>query len=149
LPVKLLLLNGPNLNRLGSRDPKLYGHRTLADIKAAFTARAAELGFAVLAFQSNHEGALIDFIQAESADAAGIIINPGALTHYGYSLRDALEDCRLPIIEVHLSDISQREPWRQHSVILDVCLDQVAGHGAESYIIGLEKLAAHLAEVSE
>jgi 3-dehydroquinate dehydratase II len=146
--VKLLLLNGPNLNRLGSRDPKHYGSRTLAEIEASFSQRAAELGFSVLAFQSNHEGALIDFIQAEAGDAAGIIINPGALTHYGYSLRDALEDSGLPVIEVHLSDITQREAWRRHSVIVDVCLAQVSGHGAESYIIGLEKLAAHLREAA-
>jgi 3-dehydroquinate dehydratase-2 len=146
--VKLLLVNGPNLNRLGSRDPEHYGHHTLADIEAAVAKRAAELGFTTLAFQSNHEGAMIDFIQAESADAAGIVINPGALTHYGYSLRDALADSHLPVVEVHLSDISQREPWRRHSVIVDVCLDQIAGHGAESYIIGLEKLAAHITEAS-
>jgi len=146
--MKLLLLNGPNLNRLGSRDPAQYGSHTLAEIEAAVTKRAAELGFETLAFQSNHEGAIIDFIQAESGDAAGIIINPGALTHYGYSLRDALEDSGLPTVEVHLSDISQREPWRRHSVIVDVCLEQVAGHGAESYIIGLEKLSAHIGEAS-
>ena len=146
--MKLLLLNGPNLNRLGSRDPEHYGSQTLADIEAAVSRRAAELGFEVLAFQSNHEGALIDFIQAQPGDAVGIIINPGALTHYSYSLRDALADSGLPVVEVHLSDIAHREPWRRHSVILDVCLAQVAGHGAESYIIGLEKLAAHIAEAS-
>lgn len=148
LPVKLLLVNGPNLNRLGSRDPAHYGSQTLADIEVSVSRRAAGLGFEVLAFQSNHEGALIDFIQAQSADAAGIIINPGALTHYSYCLRDALADCGLPVVEVHLSDIAQREPWRHHSVILDVCLAQVAGHGAQSYIIGLEKLVAHLGEAA-
>jgi 3-dehydroquinate dehydratase II len=146
--VKLLLINGPNLNRLGSRDPQHYGNRTLAEIEASVGQRAAELGFSILAFQSNHEGAMIDFIQAQSADAAGIIINPGALTHYGYSLRDALEDCALPVVEVHLSDITQREAWRRHSVIVDVCLAQVAGHGAESYLIGLEKLAAQIREAA-
>ena len=146
--MKLLLINGPNLNRLGSRDPEQYGRHTLAEIEAAVAKRAAELGFGTLAFQSNHEGALIDFIQAESGGAAGIVINPGALTHYGYSLRDALADCGLPAVEVHLSDISQREAWRRHSVILDVCLEQVAGHGAESYIIGLEKLAARIGEAA-
>lgn len=146
--MKLLLVNGPNLNRLGSRDPEHYGNRTLGDIEAAVSQRAGELGFEVLAFQTNHEGAIIDFIQAQSENAAGIIINPGALTHYGYSLRDALEDSGLPVVEVHLSDISQREPWRRHSVILDVCLEQVAGHGPESYIIGLEKLAAHIGEAA-
>jgi len=146
--VKLLLVNGPNLNRLGSRDPELYGSRTLGDIEAAVSHRAGELGFEVLAFQTNHEGAIIDFIQAQSENAAGIIINPGALTHYGYSLRDALEDSGLPVVEVHLSDISQRESWRRHSVILDVCLAQVAGHGPESYIIGLEKLATHIGEAA-
>ena len=146
--MKLLLVNGPNLNRLGSRDPAHYGNRTLGDIEASVSQRAAELGFQILAFQSNHEGAIIDFIQAQSADAAGIIINPGALTHYSYSLRDALEDCGLPVVEVHLSDIEHREPWRRHSVILDVCLEQVAGHGPASYIIGLEKLARHLGEAT-
>jgi 3-dehydroquinate dehydratase-2 len=93
-------------------------------------------------FQSNHEGALIDFIQAEAEEAQGIIINPGALTHYGLSLRDALEDCGLPFIEVHLSDIHSREPFRRHSVMVDIAAGQISGQGWEGYLRALDALAA-------
>ncbi len=142
--MKLLLINGPNLNRLGQRDQAQYGSRTLAQIESTVREQAAARGFEVVAMQSNHEGALIDFIQAQAADAAGILINPGALTHYGYSLRDAIEDSRLPAVEVHLSDIFAREEWRRHSVIREVCIDQIAGQREKSYETGLARLISHL-----
>jgi 3-dehydroquinate dehydratase-2 len=109
--------------------------------------RAQELGALVFSFQSNHEGSLIDFIQAESPKASAIIINPGALTHYGYSLRDALADSMLPVIEVHLSDIHTRESWRRKSVIKDVAIEQISGKGWKGYIEALEMLVNRAKEV--
>ena len=143
--MKLLFLNGPNLNMLGrGRDPALYGTRTLAAIEAAVRRRARELGVEVLCYQSNSEGALVDFLQAHAAECQGIIINPGALTHYGLSLRDALADTRLPIVEVHLSNIHAREEWRQRSVISPIARGQISGLGWRGYIAALEYLAATL-----
>jgi len=109
--------------------------------------RAQELGITVSSFQSNHEGALIDFIQAESPKSSAIMINPGALTHYGYSLRDALADSMLPVIEVHLSDIHARESWRRKSVIKDVSIEQISGKGWKGYIEALETLVNRAKEV--
>src|SRR4030042_5269839 len=109
--MKILLIHGPNLNMLGQRNTALYGSKTLTQINRLLSKRAAELGVEIATFQSNSAGALIDFIQAQFSKAAGIIINPGALTHYGLSLRDALEDCRLPVIAVHLSNIYARADW--------------------------------------
>src|SRR3989338_9410562 len=106
----ILLIHGPNLNRLGARDNKHYGERSLSDIEAGVRESAKKLGYDIKTFQSNHEGALIDFLQKEAPKASGIIINPGALTHYSYALHDALVDSRLPCVEVHLSDIGSREP---------------------------------------
>ncbi len=118
--MKILIINGPNLNMLGSRKPEIYGTKTLAEINSLLQKRAGELGVEMETYQSNHEGYLIDFIQKKAKKAAGIIINPGALTHYGLSLRDALEDSSLPIIEVHLSDIQHREEFRKNSVIAPI-----------------------------
>lgn len=140
--MRVLVLNGPNLNLLGKRDESIYGTRSLQDICAALEARAKELGIDVTFSQSNSEGTLIDTIQAETARVQAIIINPGALTHYGLSLRDALQDAGLPVIEVHLSNIHAREDWRSRSVIAPVARGQISGLGWRGYIAALEILAA-------
>jgi 3-dehydroquinate dehydratase II len=144
--LRILVMNGPNLNLLGERDTKLYGDRTLDDINADIAARARELAAQVIFFQSNHEGALIDKIHAERRTADGIIINPGALTHYSYSLRDALEAVEPPAVEVHISDISKREEFRRLSVITPVAWKTIMGKGPEGYIEALEALVKHLSE---
>jgi 3-dehydroquinate dehydratase-2 len=133
----LLLINGPNLNMLGEREPEIYGHTTLLEIIAAVTDEAKQIGMAIKPFQSNHEGAIIDFIQAEYKGAAGIIINPGALTHYAYSLRDCLASVDIPIVEVHISNIQRREEWRRTSVLTEVCTGLVSGLGTEGYLLAL------------
>jgi 3-dehydroquinate dehydratase-2 len=144
--MRFLLINGPNLNTLGKRQPDIYGTLTLKEIEARVAERAAVRGVEVRSFQSNHEGALIDFIQAEAEEAQGIIINPGALTHYSLALRDALEGCGLPFIEVHLSDIHAREPFRRHSVMADIAAGQISGQGWEGYLRALDALAALVRE---
>jgi len=140
--MKILLVHGPNLNMLGKRNRELYGSHTLAEINSAVKKRAAELGVEAVTFQSNSEGALIDFIQNESATADGLIINPGALTHYGLSLCDALVDSALPVIEVHLSNIYAREEWRHRSVIAPIAKGQITGLGWRGYVAALETLVA-------
>jgi 3-dehydroquinate dehydratase-2 len=142
--MKILLIHGPNLNLLGKRNRDLYGDKTLTKLEAIVAQKALELGASVKAYQSNHEGALIDFIQAEAPKADGIIINPGALTHYGLSLRDALEDSNLPVIEVHLSNIHSREEWRSKSVIEDLAKIQICGLGWQGYIDAVDFLIALL-----
>ncbi len=147
--MKILVINGPNLNMLGKRDPEHYGTQTLESIEKELTQRAQELGCELAFFQSNHEGGIIDFIQKETPGSSGILINPGALTHYGYSLHDALADCGLPVVEVHLSNISAREDWRRQSVIADVAIEQVTGFKGESYSLGLAALVNHLRSQSK
>ena len=142
--MRVLVINGPNLNMLGKRDQSLYGSKTLNDINALLVKRASELNIEIITYQSNHEGAIIDFIQEHSSQANGIIINPGALTHYGLSLMDALIDTRLPIIEVHISDIHSREEFRQKSVIEPIARHQISGKGWEGYITALEVLVSEL-----
>lgn len=134
----ILLINGPNLNMLGTRQPEIYGTTTLSEIESMVAGKAAEQGWKVKAFQSNHEGGLIDFIQAEYKGADGIIINPGALTHYGYSLRDCLAAVDIPIVEVHISNIQKREEWRKKSVLTEICSGLISGLGTEGYFRALE-----------
>ena len=139
--ARILVLNGPNLNALGRRPAGHYGTMTLEQINQEISRKAAELNLEVECFQSNTEGELVDRIQASWENIDGIIINPGALTHYGYSLKDALIDANLPVIEVHLSNIHAREEWRSASVIADVAQGQIAGFGWRSYTAAIEIMA--------
>lgn len=138
----VLVINGPNLNMLGTREPELYGHTTLRDIDSALHEQAAHAQprLTIKPFQSNHEGALIDFIQQEEPGAYGIIINPGGLTHYSVALRDALAAVGRPIIEVHLTNIHAREPFRHTSLIAPIAAGQIAGLGATGYRLALDWL---------
>jgi 3-dehydroquinate dehydratase-2 len=142
--MKILVVNGPNLNILGKRNKAIYGDKSLVKIQAMLKKEAERLGIEIIAFQSNSEGALIDFLQKNSDVSSGIIINPGALSHYGLSLRDALVDTGLPIIEVHLSNIYAREEWRAKSVIAPIVKGQIIGFGWRGYISALQILAGEL-----
>ena len=142
--MKILVINGPNLNMLGKRNKAYYGDKTLPQIDALLKKEGKSLGADVVSFQSNSEGELIDCIQKNSSQAAGIIINPGALTHYSLSLRDALVDSGLPVIEVHLSNIYTREEWRAKSVIAPIARGQISGFGWRSYIAALQILVDEL-----
>jgi 3-dehydroquinate dehydratase-2 len=128
-----LLINGPNLNLLGQRQPDIYGHTTLKQIEEMLTETAAASGLELLAYQSNHEGDLVDFIQREAGSAVGLIINAGAFSHYSYALRDALASAGVKAIEVHLSNVYAREEFRHTSVIAAVCVGQISGLGVEGY----------------
>ena len=144
-----LVLNGPNLGVLGRREAGVYGSETLGEINDKIKARASSLGVQVEFYQSNSEGMLIDHVQQCWGRIQGIIVNPGALTHYGYSLRDALADAAVPVIEVHLSNIHARERWRRRSVIAGVSLGQIAGFGWRSYTAALEIIAAIASDASK
>jgi 3-dehydroquinate dehydratase-2 len=144
--MRILLINGPNLNQLGQREPETYGTLTLGDIEERVKKEAQSLGVETAFFQSNHEGEIIDFIQAQAPDAAGLIINPGAFTHYSLALRDALAACGLPIIEVHISNIHGREPFRRRSVTAEVARGIIAGIGWRGYVVALRALAEMVRE---
>ena len=139
--MKVLIINGPNLNRLGFRNPELYGNRSFEDYLQELRQDFPDLNLQY--FQSNHEGALIDFLQQESGAADGIVINGGGLSHTSISLADALVDTGLPAVEVHISDVYAREPFRHHSFLKAVCLQQISGEGLKGYSMALEKLLAN------
>jgi 3-dehydroquinate dehydratase-2 len=141
---RLLLLNGPNLNLLGTRQPEIYGSTTLAQIEEAVSTIAGELGFAVRAVQSNHEGELIDAIHAARTDCAGIVINPAAYTHTSVAIGDALTAVELPVVEVHLSNIHKREKFRHHSYVSPVAEVVIAGAGPLGYELAVRFLASRL-----
>ena len=142
--MKILVIHGPNLNALGKRDRSIYGEKTLKEIDALLKKEARALGVDVVNFQSNHEGAVVDFVQEQAGTARGIIVNPGALTHYGFSLLDALVDSRLPVIEVHLSNIYRREEWRAESIIAPIADGQISGLGWRGYVAALQILVGRL-----
>lgn len=140
----ILVLNGPNLNLLGSRQPEVYGHTTLQMLEDRCVAHGKAIGVTVETFQSNHEGALIDAIHAARGVHDGIILNAGAYTHSSIALMDAISSVQLPVVEVHMSNIHARESFRHRSYIAPVALGQICGFGAQSYVLALDALAAHL-----
>lgn len=142
--MKILVIHGPNLNMLGKRDPSKYGSKTLAEINEEIEKKATELNAGVLFYQSNHEGDLIDVIQKEGYSSDGILINAGALTRYGYSLRQALIDCNKPVVEVHMSDIYKTGTNKSVNIFDYLRIDQVVGLKEQSYIIGLERLVNYV-----
>ncbi len=141
--MRVLVVNGPNLNLLGTRRPEIYGRATLAELEADCRRWGEELGMKVETFQSNHEGSIIDTLHQAVGGFDAIVLNAGALTHYSYALHDAVEAIPIPVVEVHISDIAGREPWRAHSVLADVCVASIAGHGIQGY----QEALAHLAHL--
>lgn len=139
---KFLLMNGPNLNMLGVRDPAIYGADTLASIEAEVVAYGAQHGVQIDCFQSNHEGALIDKLHEAHGVYDGIVYNPGAHTHYSYALHDAVECIDVPVVEIHISDISKREEFRRTSVIAPACVAQIKGKGKAGYLEAVDVLLA-------
>ena len=137
----VLIINGPNLNLLGTREPEIYGSTTLPELDDLCVGWGGEIGLTVTTFQSNHEGVIIDRIHAAAGEAVGIVINAGALTHYSYAIYDALVAIGIPTVEVHISDIYSREEWRRKSVIQPACLLQISGEGLDGYRRALSVLA--------
>ena len=137
---KIIIINGPNLNLLGNRETDIYGKTTLAEIETLSKNKAKELNIILNFYQSNSESEIIDLIHKAQTDFDGIIINPGAFTHYSYAIRDAISAIEIPTVEVHISDINKREEFRQVSVISPVCINQVSGLGKDSYLEGLKLL---------
>jgi len=138
--LNILIINGPNLNLLGTREPDVYGHETLSDIEKWLNEQEESGGHNIEWYQSNHEGNIIDRLHEAMGNTDGIIINPGAFTHYSYALRDAVASVNIPTVEVHLSDIHTREDFRKISVIKDVCHTQISGLGKNGYLEGLKAL---------
>ena len=139
--MRVLVLNGPNLNLLGEREPGIYGAASLNDICTHLTAAAEAMGITLAFAQSNHEGELIDILHAARLECDGVILNAGAYTHYSYAIRDAVAAIKIPVVEVHLSNIHAREEFRHTSVIAPVCIGQISGFGADSYDLALTALA--------
>lgn len=142
--ISLLVLNGPNLNLLGTRQPEIYGAVTLADIEALCHATADRLGIGIECRQSNHEGVLIDWIHAAKTSHAGIVLNAGALTHTSIAIMDAIASVELPVAEVHISNIHRREEFRHVSYVSKAALGMIAGFGPQVYVLGIEALVHHL-----
>ena len=141
--MKVLVLHGPNLNLLGTREPGVYGRTTLAQVDTMLRDHARRRGHTVECRQSNHEGQLVDWLQAARRDGfAGVVFNPGAFTHYSFALRDAVAAVALPVVEVHLSNVHGREEFRRHSVIAAVARGQISGFGPQSYLLGFDALTA-------
>ncbi|MGH2759385.1 MAG: type II 3-dehydroquinate dehydratase [Actinomycetota bacterium] len=138
--MRFLVVHGPNLNLLGSREPEVYGTTTLDEIDSSLAKAAADDGHDIETFQSNHEGELIDKLQQAGDEADGVLLNPGGFTHTSVALRDAVQALAVPVIEVHLSNIYAREEFRQHSVLSGACVGVISGFGARSYLLGLEAL---------
>lgn len=138
--MKILVLNGPNLNLLGEREPNIYGGDTLEAISGKLAKKALEMGHELMFYQSNSEGAIIDSLHAARHDCAGVILNAGAYTHYSYAIRDAIAAIRIPVIEVHLSNVDSREGFRRESVIAPVCKGRITGFGKYSYALALSAL---------
>ncbi len=141
---KVLILNGPNLNLLGTRQPEVYGRTTLKMVEETFVSHGASIGLDVSHLQSNHEGVLIDAIHAAKGNQDGIVLNAGAYTHTSVALMDAISSVELPVVEVHLSNIHAREPFRHKSYVAPVALGQICGFGLQGYVMALDALSAHL-----
>lgn len=139
--MKIAIINGPNLGVLGQREPGIYGKETLAELEQKWISYGSSLGLEVVAFQSNGEGEILDFIYAASGDTDGYIINPGALTHYSYALRDAISSVGKPFLEVHISNVDSREEFRRHSVISPVAAGKISGLGTAGYLLALDYYA--------
>lgn len=147
--MKILVLNGPNLNLLGEREPNIYGGDSLQAINDQLSIRAAEMGYEIVYWQSNSEGAIIDRLHEARTDCGGVILNAGAYTHYSYAIRDAIAAIRIPVVEVHLSNVNSREEFRKESVIAPVCRGSIAGFGKYSYALALQALDYCFGEKNE
>lgn len=147
--MKILVMNGPNLNLLGEREPAIYGGDTLNSINDELRGMAAIMGYEIAFFQSNSEGGLIDRLHEARLDCAGVILNAGAYTHYSYAIRDAIAAIKIPVVEVHLSNVNSRDEFRKNSVIAPVCCGSIAGFGKYSYMLGMYALDNKLGENNE
>ena len=142
--MRILIINGPNLNLLGEREPEIYGSESLTDLENWLARHTVSGGHDLKFFQSNHEGEILDFLQANRKWSEGVVINAGALTHYSYALADCITACQVPTVEVHISDIHKREDFRKKSVIQAVCIKQISGLGKQGYVDAIELLHAML-----